>query len=174
MIKIGDHVPETCFYILEPNKDDVTKVTYDDIFKGSKVVLFGTPGAFTSVCSSKHLPDFAKRVDELNELGADKVVCMAVNDAYVLREWAIQSKIDPKKILLISDGDCEFAKQAGLSQHLPGHGNRCVRFSMYVEDGIVTLLNVEAPGAKSYKVSGPETLIQQLKSHKPLNPVHEE
>ncbi|KAI9144585.1 thioredoxin-like protein [Paraphysoderma sedebokerense] len=196
MIQEGERFPQTTFFHMPPASSEVKEVSSTDFLKGKKVVLFGLPGAYTSVCSSKHLPDFITRYAELKNEGADTIVCLSVNgeyllcskhratfrpasyllprqrkfnrftvsplDPYVMKSWGMENFAEPK-VLMISDGDAEFARKSGLCQDLKGLGTRLMRFSMFIDDGVVKLLNVEEPGPMSYKISGPETMLKRLR-----------
>ena len=155
----GDRLPDTTFEMMTP--DGKKQVTTNDVFAGRKVVLFAVPGAFTGTCSNFHLPGYLREFDALKAKGADAVVCTAVNDASVMRAWEKQTGAEGK-IMFLADGNGEFAKKLGLDIDLSrsGMGLRSRRYSMLVDDGVVTRLNVEAkPGVE---VSGAETMLAQL------------
>ncbi|CAB4407820.1 unnamed protein product [Rhizophagus irregularis] len=161
-IKVGDCIPDDIYFgVLNEDDEQPHKITSGEVFKGKKVVLFGIPGAYTSICSSKHLPQFVDKSEELKAKGVDKIACTAVNDPYVLREWAA-SRNTGNKILMLGDGEAAFHGRLGLLQKLPFAGERGLRFSMYVDDGIVKVLNIEEPGPTSYKISGPEHMLKDL------------
>ncbi len=109
-----------------------------------QVVLFAVPGAFTPTCSSKHLPGFVEKADEFKAKGVDTIACVSVNDAFVMDAWGKSAGIDGK-ILMLADGSAEFAKKIGMDIDLfaRGLGTRSKRYSMIVENGVVTSLNVE-------------------------------
>ncbi|CAG8560016.1 15424_t:CDS:2, partial [Racocetra persica] len=121
--------------------------------------------AFTSVCSSKHLPQFVENYDKFRAKGIDTIACTAVNDPYVLREWANAHNVD-SKVLMLSDGEMPFHSALGLTQRLPFAGERGLRFSMFVDDRVIKILNVEEPGPLNYKISGPEHMLKQLEELK--------
>ncbi|CAG8679253.1 4389_t:CDS:2 [Cetraspora pellucida] len=161
-IKVNDKIPENLYFgVLNDNEEEPRKIDSSEVFKGKKVVLFGIPGAFTSVCSSKHLPQFVQNYDKLKAKGVDSIICTAVNDPYVLREWAKAHNVG-SKVMMLSDGEMSFHSALGLTQRLPFAGERGLRFSMFVDDYVVKLLNVEEPGALNYKISGPEHMLKQL------------
>ncbi|CAG8725897.1 1518_t:CDS:2, partial [Racocetra fulgida] len=144
-VKVNDKIPEDLhFGILNNNEEEPKKIVSSEIFKGKKVVLFGIPGAFTSVCSSKHLPQFVENYDKFKAKGIDTIACTAVNDPYVLREWANAHNVD-SKVLMLSDGEMSFHCALGLTQRLPFAGERGLRFSMFVDDRVIKILNVEEP-----------------------------
>ena len=132
-----------------------------DVVKNKKVIIFGLPGAFTSVCSSKHLPEYVKCVDKFKQAGVDKIICTAVNDAFVMQAWGEQLDKN-KSVELLADGDASFHEKMGLLQNMPLIGVRSLRYSIYAEDGVIKVLNIEEPGGSSYKVSGPDHMINDL------------
>ncbi len=139
-----------------PNTFDVA-----DLTKGKKVVLFGLPGAFTPTCSAQHVPSYVANIDKLKAKGVDEVICMSVNDAFVMGAWARDQKT-AGKVRMMGDGSAAYTKALGLELDLvaKGLGVRCQRFSMLVDNGVVKTLNIEAPG--KYEVSGAETILKQL------------
>jgi peroxiredoxin len=158
-IKPGDRVPHAEFVIM--TADGEQKLATDVIFAGRKVVLFGVPGAFTPTCSMSHLPGFLKEFDALKAKGADTIACTSVNDAYVMNAWAKASGADGK-IMMLADGNCEFARAIGLNvdRAKAGMGERSRRYSMIVDDGVIRTLNVE--DKSGVNVSGVETILGQL------------
>jgi peroxiredoxin len=165
-IKVGDKLPsgalseyvevETAGCTIGPNEFKT-----DDLTRGKKVVIFGLPGAFTPTCSAKHVPSYLQNIDRLKAKGVAEVICMAVNDAFVMGAWAREQKT-AGKIRMMGDGSANYTKALGLEFDLTarGLGVRCQRFSMLVDNGVVKILNVEAPG--KYEVSDAETLLKQM------------
>jgi glutaredoxin/glutathione-dependent peroxiredoxin len=143
------------------NKDGMQTASTDDLFKGKKAVLFGLPGAFTPTCSAKHLPGFVTNSDEIRKKGIEVIACLSVNDAFVMDAWGKQQNAG-EKILMLADGNGEFAKATGLTMDGTGYGMglRTSRWAMVVEDGKVKSLNVEAPGA--FEVSSAESVMKLL------------
>ncbi|OMO61251.1 Thioredoxin-like protein [Corchorus capsularis] len=133
-----------------------------DIFKGKKVVIFGLPGAYTGVCSQQHVPSYKKSIDKFKAKGIDSVVCVAVNDPYVMNAWA--DKLEAKDAIeFYGDFDGSFHKSLELGKDLSAAllGPRSERWSAYVVDGKVKALNVEkAPS--DFKVSGAEVILEQI------------
>src|SRR5215471_17708956 len=165
-IKVGDRLPAgTLSEFIEVEGNGCTigpnEFKVDDILKGKKVVIFGLPGAFTPTCSAKHVPGYVQHRDQLKAKGVDDVLCMSVNDAFVMGAWARDQKAGGK-VRMMGDGSATYTKALGLELDLNarGMGTRCQRFSMLVDDGVVKILNVEAPG--KYEVSGAETLLSQM------------
>jgi glutaredoxin/glutathione-dependent peroxiredoxin len=165
-VKVGDKLPpgklsefievETAGCALGPNEFSV-----EDLTKGKKVALFGLPGAFTPTCSAKHVPSYLAQLAALKAKGISEVICMSVNDPFVMGAWARDQK-SVGKIRMMGDGSAAYTKALGLEFDLTakGMGVRCQRFSMIVDNGVVTTLNVEAPG--KYEVSDADTLLKQL------------
>ncbi|KAL4292032.1 hypothetical protein GQ457_14G013240 [Hibiscus cannabinus] len=133
-----------------------------DIFKGKKVVIFGLPGAYTGVCSQQHVPSYTKNIDKFKAKGIDSVICVAVNDPFVMNAWAEKLKAKDA-IEFYGDFDGSFHKSLELGKDLSAAllGPRSERWSAYVVDGKVKAFNVE--GAPSdFKVSGAEVILEQI------------
>lgn len=146
-IKVGDRLPEATFTVM--GADGPAPKTTADVFKGRKVALFAVPGAYTPTCHKDHMPGFVERVAELKAKGIDAVACTAVNDVFVMTNWAEDTGASGK-ITMLADGNADFAKAIGLDIDLTkfGLGVRSKRYSMLVDDGVVKSLNVdEAPPA---------------------------
>jgi peroxiredoxin len=159
-IKVGDHLPDAKFTVMGP--DGPTPITTADVFTSKKVALFAVPGAYTPTCHQQHVPGFVARIDELKAKGIDTIVCTAVNDVFVLTHWSKDTGADGK-ILMLADGNADFAKKLGLEIDLTqfGLGVRSKRYSMLVEDGVVMKLNVEDAPPQHDKSSA-ETLCSQI------------
>lgn len=158
-ISVGDKIPAGKFRnrTSEGNKD----ITTDELFAGKKVVLFAVPGAFTPTCSETHLPGFVVGCDELRAKGVDTVACTSLNDHFVLASWAKVTGAQDH-ILMLADGNGDFASSIGLTQDLKaiGLGLRSKRYAMIVDDGIVTYLGVE--DGKDVGVSSCKTVLENL------------
>ncbi len=156
-IQVGERLPAATFNLI---RDGVQSVSTDDVFKGKKVVLFSVPGAFTPTCSERHLPGFVEHFDEFKKRGI-QVACMAVNDAFVMKAWAKDRGV-PDGLLMLADGNGDFAKALGLEMDATkfGMGMRAKRFALYADDGVVKVLQVEAPG--EFKVSSAEAMLQAI------------
>ena len=156
-IQPGDRIPEAR---LQHIHDGVEIVDTPSLFDGKKVVLFAVPGAFTPTCSEKHLPGFIGHFDEFRKQGIE-VACMSVNDPFVMQAWG-QSQHAPEGLMMLADGNGEFARALGLEMDASayGMGMRAKRFSLYAEDGVARIINVEAPG--EFRVSSAEYLLSQL------------
>ncbi|SDE21849.1 MULTISPECIES: peroxiredoxin [Kordiimonas] len=157
-IQVGDKIPAATLTTM--TADGPGPVSTDEFFKGRKVVLFSVPGAFTPTCSAKHLPGFVDHADEILAK-ADAIACMSVNDVFVMNAWGKSAGVEDK-VVMLADGNAEFAKALGLEMDASGFGMglRSKRFSMIVEDGTVTQLNIEEPGA--FQVSSAEHALTQL------------
>jgi len=155
-IQPGDRIPESR---LQRIQEGVETVDTPTLFNGKKVVLFAVPGAFTPTCSEKHLPGFIEHFDEFRAKGIE-VACMSVNDPFVMRAWG-QSQHAPDLGDAV-DGNGEFARALGLEMDASayGMGMRAKRFSLYAEDGVAKVINVEAPG--EFRVSSAEHMLEQL------------
>ncbi len=158
-IKVGDSIPDAT--LVKVTTAGPTPVTTADMFGGRTVALFSVPGAFTPTCSAKHLPGFVTNADTIRSHGVDEILCIAVNDAFVMAAWA-KSADAGEKVTMIADGSADFTKALGLEMDATrfGMGIRGQRFSMLVKDGIVTHLNIEDPGA--FAVSSAEHMMAQL------------
>ncbi|MFD1951091.1 peroxiredoxin [Sphingomonas arantia] len=157
-ISIGDTIPQaTLQKVTLDGPEPVETATW---FAGRKVALFSVPGAFTPTCSARHLPSFVEQADALRAKGVDEIAATAVNDAFVLGAWARDGEADG--ITMLADGNADFVKALGLTMDGSGFGmgTRGQRFSMIVDNGVVTQLNVEEPG--EYRVSSAEHLLTQL------------
>ena len=141
-IKVGDKLPDASFTVMTAD-GPATKST-SDVFAGKKVALFAVPGAYTPTCYQQHVPGFVDRVAELKAKGVDVIACTAVNDVFVLAQFAKDTKADGK-ILMLADGNADFAKKLGLDIDLSGFGLgvRSKRYAMLVDDGVVKVLNIE-------------------------------
>ncbi|MBN8482239.1 MAG: peroxiredoxin [Xanthomonadales bacterium] len=156
-IQPGERIPAATLNIL---KDGVQAIGTNEIFTGKKVVLFSVPGAFTPTCSARHLPGYVEHLAEFTAKGID-VACMAVNDAFVMDAWA-KSQDVPTSLAMLADGNGAFAEQLGLMFDASafGMGRRAKRFALYAEDGVVKVVQVEAPG--EFKVSSAEAMLAAI------------
>lgn len=149
-ICVGEQLPEGVFSYFDSAGHCQTVKVSDLCAKGKKVVLFALPGAFTPTCSSRHLPGFVAKANELCKAGVDTLACISVNDAFVMRAWGDSLDVEDK-IMMLSDGLGKFTRALGtevdLSDKPENLGVRSRRFSMLVEDGVVTTLNLEEGGA---------------------------
>jgi glutaredoxin/glutathione-dependent peroxiredoxin len=144
-IQIGQRLPDSEIAVIETGAD-VQRAFTASLFDGRNVVLFAVPGAFTPTCSERHLPGYVKHFADFKARGVD-VYCLAVNDAYVMKAWAAAQHVPPG-LKLLADGNSSFTKLLGLEMDgtAYGMGIRARRSALYVEDGIVKVLNIESPG----------------------------
>jgi peroxiredoxin len=158
-IKAGDKMPDGKFTHM--TKDGPQKLTTDELFKGKTVVFFSVPGAFTPTCDAKHLPGFVELAEQIKAKGVDTIACTAVNDVFVMNAWGKASGVGDK-VLMLADGNGEYAKALGLELNGTGFGMgmRGQRFALVVKDGVATEVDVEAPG--EFKVSAADYVLKQL------------
>jgi len=144
-IKKGDKLPDAKVFILEK---DPKEISLNQIIGEEKVILFGLPGAFTPTCSTKHLPGFIKNTDQLKEKNIKKIICIAINDPFVMDAWGKVCNVQ-NKIIMIGDSNGEFTKNIGAEKNLShrGLGIRSTRYTMLVENRIVVkIVEEEVPG----------------------------
>ena len=159
MIEIGDHVPSGVLRELGDSGPET--ITTDKLLHDRTVVLFSCPGAFTPKSSNEQVPSYLKNADEIYSLGVDEILCVSVNDAFVMAAWGKYLEVG-NKIRMLADGQCEFHTSMGLQLDCTRFalGFRSHRFSMIIEQGVVKELNLEKPG--DYEVSGANMVITQL------------
>lgn len=142
VIQAGDKLPSVELYENSPTN----KVNLSDLTKGKKVVIFAVPGAFTPGCSKTHLPGYVSKADELKQKGVKEIICISVNDPFVMEAWGKEHKVEGK-VRMLADPNATFTKAVDLSTDLPPlGGTRSKRYSMVVEDGVVKSINVEPDG----------------------------
>ncbi len=158
-IKVGDAVPSVTLKELTDN--GMEDVDTGALFAGKKSVLFAVPGAFTPTCSAKHLPGFQQHAQAFFDKGVDQIVCMAVNDPFVMKAWGNQAGVG-ESILMLADGNAEFTKAMGLDLDASGFGlgTRSQRFAMVIEDGVVKDVQVDSGGA--FEVSSAEYMLNRV------------
>jgi peroxiredoxin len=156
-IQPGDTIPDTTIQVID---GEIRPGHTGELFVGRKVLLFGLPGAFTPTCSNKHLPGYISHHTEFRQRGIS-VMCLAVNDAYVMQAWAAAQQV-PAGLLMLADGNASFTRALGLELDGTafGMGLRTRRFALYAEDGVVRLLQVEAPG--ELRVSSAEAMLAAI------------
>jgi peroxiredoxin len=157
-IKVGDNFPDCTLKVMGENGPG--DISSDEIFSGKKVVLFAVPGAFTPGCSLTHLPGYVVNADKIKAKGVDTIACVSVNDAFVMGAWGKDQ--NASEILMLADGNGELTEKLGLAFDGSGFGmgTRSRRYSMLVENGVVTQLNLEE-GA-GVDVSSAETMLEAL------------
>ncbi len=159
-ISVGDKVPSARFMYMGP--EGPASIDSNELFGGQRVAVFGLPGAFTPVCSAQHLPGFVERADALKAKGIDRIACVSVNDPFVMQAWG-QANDAGDKVMMLADDKGAFTRAIGLEIDLSdfGLGERSQRYSMIVEDGSVTALNVE-DSILTHDVSSVDTLLAQV------------
>lgn len=157
-IQVNDTIPSVTLKIFGDNGPE--DITTETLFAGKKVVLFAVPGAFTPGCSNTHLPGYVVNADNIKAKGVDSIICMAVNDAFVMHAW--DKAQNAEALVMLADGNADFSEALGLTMDARGHcmGKRSQRFAMIVEDGVVTSLNVEPAGG--VVVSAAEEILALL------------
>lgn len=170
------HIPEAIFHIRVRNKAlggdnpfEWQSVESNKLFTKQRVVLFAVPGAFTPACSENHLPGYEEQYEEFTQLGIDRIICLSVNDAFVMRQWALSRNIE--RVMMLPDGNGEFTRKMGMlvERTEQGMGLRSWRYSLYADDGEIKKMCVE-PGFKDnpsgvpVQVSGAETMLEYLRT----------
>lgn len=158
-LKVGDPVPNVQVKVF--NGVELQDVGVADVCAHGTTVLFAVPGAFTPACSARHLPGFLEQADALKAKGVDRIACIAVNDAFVMQAWCRVNQACGK-VLMLADGNAEFAQAAGLSSDASawGMGGRSQRYAMIVKDGSVRNIFIDPPGA--FEVSAAQHVLQYL------------
>lgn len=160
-IATGDMLPEA--NLVRLGEKGPEQVALADHAKGKKLVVFAVPGAFTPTCHSAHVPSFIRTKDQFAEKGVDEIICVSVNDPFVLKAWGDSTGATAAGITMLGDADGSFTKAIGMDFDAPPAGllGRSKRYAMLVEDGKVTKLHVEeSPG--TCEVSGGEALLAEL------------
>lgn len=159
VIQVGDRVPAAPLQCLFEGQQKY--VSNDKLLENRKVVLFSVPGAFTKKSTTLHIPDYLRHADQILAKGVDEIICVGPNDAFVMEAWGAHCGVGDK-IRMLADAQCEFFTALGLELDLTrlGIGFRCERFSMIIDSGIVSNLNIEEPNED--KVSGADTILSQL------------
>lgn len=169
------HVPDVTFKtrvrndkIEGPNPFEWKDLTSSEIFKGKKVVVFSLPGAFTPTCSTSHLPRYEELYDDFKAQGVDAIVCISVNDAFVMYQWGLSQKA--KNVFLLPDGNGEFSRKMGMlvDKTNVGFGMRSWRYSMLVNDGDIEKVFSEEGYSDNcptdpFEVSDADTMLKYLK-----------
>ena len=160
-IKEGEKLPVSEFFYLD-NEGAVKKVDTNSIFDNQKTIMFGVPGAFTKVCSARHLPGYVKNYDLAKQKGISKIICLSVNDPNVMKAWGEIHKIEDM-ILMLSDPYCKFTKSIGadIDRTERGLGMRSSRYTMLVENGVVKKIKEESDTA-ACEISAAENFLQDI------------
>jgi peroxiredoxin len=155
----GDTLPAVDLQIVRSGK--VERVSTADLFKGRKVVLFAVPGAFTPTCSAQHLPGFVEHAAAFKAKGIDEILCLSVNDSFVMDAWAKDRDVGDA-VTMVADGSGDFTRAVGLEMDGSkfGMGLRSQRYALVADDGVVSLVAVEAP--TKFERSSAEAILGQL------------
>ncbi|KAH7276483.1 hypothetical protein KP509_39G009000 [Ceratopteris richardii] len=160
---VGDRLPDASFSFID-SEGDLRSISTSTLTRGKKVVLFAVPGAFTPICTQRHLPSFVQNSYELKRRGVQTIACIAVNDVFVLKAWKESLRIDEESVLVLSDGNAHFTTAMGtimdLRENMLGLGLRSRRYSLLAEDGVIKLFNLEDGGA--FSRSGAENILRYL------------
>lgn len=158
-VKVGDKVPSAV--LTEMTADGPKPVSTDELFKGKKTVLFAVPGAFTPLCSGQHLPGYVQNAEKIRAKGVDQIVCVSVNDAFVMGAWAKDQQCGDK-VRLLADGNADFSKAMGLDLDGSGFGmgTRSQRYAAIIQDGVIKHLGVEE--GRTFEKSKAETILAAL------------
>lgn len=161
MIEAGQYFPDVELFVTKNGGPD--SITSQKLLGNAHIALFGLPGAFTRTCSAKHFPGFLEHRDAFLAKGIDRIICLSTNDVFVLNAWGDKFDND-QKIMLVSDGNLNFTRAAGLEADMSanGFGPRCRRFSMLINNGVITHIHLEAPG--EFGETSAETLLRDLPS----------
>jgi cytochrome c peroxidase len=160
-ISVGDSLPEATF--VKMGDAGPEEVTVSSLTEGRKVVIFGLPGAFTPTCNSAHVPSFMRTKDEFAAKGVDEIICVSVNDPFVMKAWGESTGASAAGLSMLADAASAFTGAIGLQFDAPPVGllARSKRYAMLVEDGVVKLLQQEeSPG--TCEVSGGEALLAAM------------
>ncbi|MDX5350630.1 MAG: peroxiredoxin [Paracoccaceae bacterium] len=159
-LTIGAKLPEAT--LLKMGDAGAETVKLSDKLKGRRVVVFGLPGAFTGTCSTAHVPSFIRTADKLAEKGVDEIICVSVNDPFVMKAWGETTGANTAGITMLADADSSFSKAIGMTFDVPhlGFYGRSKRYSLVAEDGVVTQFNPES--GTGCEISAGEHLLSQL------------
>lgn len=157
-VQVGDKIPEASVKVMsDKGPKDLSTA---EIFAGKKVVLFALPGAYTPTCSAAHLPGFVANADKIKEKGVDSIVCLSVNDPFVMASWGAEKNAE--ELIMAADWNADFTSAMGLEMDGSafGLGKRSQRYSMVVEDSVITALHVEQ--GSSFEVSTADNMLENL------------
>ena len=158
-IEIGQKIPNTTVYVMGDSGPESHETA--QLFADKKTVLFALPGAFTPTCSRSHLPGYIDQFEAFAQKGVDQIICLSVNDAWVMDAWGKAQGADDK-VTMVGDGNGDLSRELGFLVDMSGSGfgERSIRYAMIIENGVVTHLNVEAP--REFKISDAGTMLQLL------------
>jgi peroxiredoxin len=159
-IAVGTKVPDVKIKTMVDGK--MQDVSTGALFAGKKAVLFAVPGAFTPTCSMQHLPGFIANARKIKDKGVDLIACTSVNDAFVMDAWSKAQGAAGNEVMMLADGNAEFAKAMGLEMDGRGigFGTRSQRYAAIIEDGVIKALNVEKP--MKFECSSADAILDEL------------
>ncbi|MFN3722053.1 MAG: peroxiredoxin [Paracoccaceae bacterium] len=160
-ISVGDTLPQATLIKLGDNGPE--QVSLHDLALGRKLVLFAVPGAFTPTCHSAHVPSFIRTKDQFTAKGVDEIICVSVNDPFVMKAWGESTGATAAGVTMLADADSSFTKAMGLDFSAPPAGlmARSKRYALYAEDGVIKQLHLEeSPG--TCDISGGEALLAAI------------
>ena len=166
----GQRIPNVTFPVRRQN--EWVNISTDELFKGKTVIVFALPGAFTPTCSTTHLPGYNELAPVFQENGVDEIICLSVNDTFVMNEWAKDQECD--NITLIPDGNGQFSEGMGMlvDKSDLGFGKRSWRYSMLVKDGVIAKMFIEPEVAGDpFEVSDAETMLKYINPEAKKRPV---
>ena len=158
-IEIGQKIPNTTVYVMGDSGPESHETA--QLFADKKIVLFALPGAFTPTCSRSHLPGYIDQFEAFAQKGVDQIICLSVNDAWVMDAWGKAQGADDK-VTMVGDGNGDLSRELGFLVDMSGSGfgERSIRYAMIIENGVVAHLNVEAP--REFKISDAGTMLKLL------------
>ena len=158
-IEIGQKIPNTTVYVMGDSGPESHETA--QLFADKKIVLFALPGAFTPTCSRSHLPGYIDQFEAFAQKGVDQIICLSVNDAWVMDAWGKAQGADGK-VTMVGDGNGDLSRELGFLVDMSGSGfgERSIRYAMIIENGVVAHLNVEAP--REFKISDAGTMLKLL------------
>ncbi|MCI2395500.1 peroxiredoxin [Aliiroseovarius sediminis] len=162
-LSVGDKLPNAT--LLQMGDDGPEPVELSSLTKGRKVVIFALPGAYTGTCTTAHVPSFMRTKPDFDKKGVDEVICISVNDPFVMQAWGESTGATEAGITMLGDADGSFTRDVGMVFDAPPAGliNRSRRYALYAEDGVVKVLNAEEnPGV--CETSGGEALLADMQS----------
>ncbi|MBC7480021.1 MAG: peroxiredoxin [Pseudorhodobacter sp.] len=160
-ISVGSTLPDAT--VLQMGENGAEGVSMGDRLKGRNVVIFGLPGAYTGTCTTSHVPSFMRVADKLKAKGVDEVICLSVNDPFVMKAWGDSTGAAAKGITFLGDGDASFTKAIGMAFTVPhlAFFDRSKRYALYVVDGVVKVLNI-GEETNACEVSGGEAMLAAI------------
>jgi glutaredoxin/glutathione-dependent peroxiredoxin len=160
-LEVGATLPDGT--LLQMGANGAEGVSMASKLKGRKVVIFGLPGAYTGTCTTSHVPSFMRVADKLRAKGVDEIICIAVNDPFVMKAWSDSTGAAAKGITFLGDGDAGFTKAIGMEFTVPNLAffDRSRRYALFAEDGVVKVLN-QGQETNACEISGGEAMLEAI------------